>query len=701
MTFTPHHLISLLWTTFVVNTYATEIHAEPDAHLKIKACVTESSILIRWAPVDELSWLDGKKYGYVLEKYVVKDTSGWHDYPSKELPAGSVLFPAKPEKWTDYIRQSDYAAVIAQALYGERFSLEGNQSKGIARIINRAEELQQRFLTLVFMAEYDFQAALLAGWGWEDQQISDSCSYLYRVFINKPRRTSADTAVVWIETALRKSFSQPMPPEAVFGNRSVLLIWNYGTLSGEYHSYHVERAAFSVDEAENISETIPEERFFRITELPLTALTSMQEIFFTDSLEDNQTVYIYRIRGIDSFGREGPPSKSVKGVGMPAEICMPEIISGEFIGRNQVNLSWKLTCESPEEVVSFSIEGREELQDIDSPIVAYISPDAREWTFPVTRESDYWVLTAHTIRGEKRISLPFLVRQIDSIPPMIPENLLVQIDTIGIAHLSWSPNHENDLRGYRVFRSFTEGDEMSVLTPQILTKHEYMDTLSLKTINQKVYYAVSSVDFRYNESNLSPVFLALKPDKIPPAEPVFTDYKIGEEGQVTISWITDETDQATYYLLRKESGSMLDPVTVFIGDKKQQSHTDRLPRSGCYEYRVLAIDPANNISSSPTEMNICVQISKTILKVNNFTAYADRKNGYIELAWQRHPEAVAFRIYKSVQGKPGFLWKELSADITKILDEDLYPASTYRYDIILLTKDKRSCKPQSLTLKYE
>jgi hypothetical protein len=143
-----------------------------------KSFVTEAqAIKLRWAPANVKAWVDGKKYGYTVERYTVMVNKVWQDRPA-QLTVGIKFIPQPVEDWLEYIQLSDYAAVIAQAFYGEDFNLTTNVNSDIGSIINEANELEQRFATSVFMAEYDYRAAQMAGWAWTDTAARPSEKYL-------------------------------------------------------------------------------------------------------------------------------------------------------------------------------------------------------------------------------------------------------------------------------------------------------------------------------------------------------------------------------------------------------------------------------------------------------------------------------------------------------------------------------------------
>jgi len=85
---------------------------------------------------------------------------------------------------------------------------------------------------------------------------------------------------------------------------------------------------------------------------------------------------------------------------------------------------------------------------------------------------------------------------VDKIPPASPEGLQAFRSSEGVV-LSWLPNKENDLAGYRVYRA-REGEEKVLLTPELLQQVSFTDSVVEKNL---VYeYSITAVDTNQNES---------------------------------------------------------------------------------------------------------------------------------------------------------------------------------------------------------
>ncbi|PYS53052.1 MAG: hypothetical protein DMG13_14115 [Acidobacteria bacterium] len=96
---------------------------------------------------------------------------------------------------------------------------------------------------------------------------------------------------------------------------------------------------------------------------------------------------------------------------------------------------------------------------------------------------------------------PITVVAEDRTPPQAPSGLDVVLSDNG-AFLTWTPNPETDLAGYRVFRSEGADGEFKLTADRLITTNAFIDT----AYRSGLYYTVSAVDEFGNESARSVPF---------------------------------------------------------------------------------------------------------------------------------------------------------------------------------------------------
>ena len=107
-------------------------------------------------------------------------------------------------------------------------------------------------------------------------------------------------------------------------------------------------------------------------------------------------------------------------------------------------------------------------------------------------------------------SLPAIVTPRDTFPPATPQTVVAAVlpgeNDSPIVDLSWSINVENDLAGYRVYRSETRGERGQLLQAELVSSPAFRDS-SVES-GHRYWYSVTAVDRAGNESQVSEAVLA-------------------------------------------------------------------------------------------------------------------------------------------------------------------------------------------------
>src|SRR5690606_23446119 len=107
----------------------------------------------------------------------------------------------------------------------------------------------------------------------------------------------------------------------------------------------------------------------------------------------------------------------------------------------------------------------------------------------------------------------------DTVAPNPPTGLEGTIDSNGIVRLSWNPNSEADLDGYYVYFSNQEDHFFANLTGFPLKSPAYLDTITLKSFTEEIFYRVTAIDHLGHISKFSETLLLHKPDTLAPFPP--------------------------------------------------------------------------------------------------------------------------------------------------------------------------------------
>ncbi|WP_271785221.1 fibronectin type III domain-containing protein [Aquimarina algiphila] len=671
---------------------AQEEKAQQDA-IRVLVRALEGKVRLRWAPTSPSAWLKLNRYGYQIERFTVK-RNGVLLPPSQERKVVEHIVPQPLAQWKSIVDQNDYAAVLAQSLYGETFDVEGMGQGGLAQIINKSKEIEQRFSFALMAADMNFKAATMGGLGYEDTSIEKNVEYLYRIKSLVPGDLLAiEMGLVAIQTTPIEPLPSPIELFAVPDDKSVLLTWEYAMFKTIFTSYYVERSENGTD-------------FTRLGNTPLVNLNDTPEapskrMFYVDTLSKNNKTYYYRVKGISPFGEESPPSKVVAAKGVKKLSAVPHITTHEFDLTGGVIIAWEFAKEAEQEITGFELHWAIQEKGPYKTVQTAIASDVRKTVYTHPEPSNYFKITALGKNNQKTTSFPAFVQTIDSIPPAMPVGLTGTIDTLGIVQLEWEANTDSDILGYRVFRGHIEQEQVSQLTVSPIETTVFTDTVQIKSLNSKVFYQIVAVDKRFNMSEYSEKLALKKPDVVPPSSPVFKGYKVSQEG-VFLEWISSSSDDVDSHALYRQKTNAPEKgwQLLFQTDTITRYTDQNVAANTKYRYAIFARDQSGLQSLPSTPISVT---SKGVEQKNikGFSALADLDHNQVALSWRKMPNDVSeIWMYKSKKEGEPFLWRQLPPDVTTLEDTDVSPGNWYVYTIKVTSGSGSHPEVKSIEVYY-
>ena len=163
------------------------------------------------------------------------------------------------------------------------------------------------------------------------------------------------------------------------------------------------------------------------------------------------------------------------------------------------DIIWEFDDKSEDLINCFTILHSTDEKHYDI-LASDISSQSRKYHIEKINKHIYYKVEAKAKQGAYTQSLPILIQPIDSVPPAIPQGLKAHIDSLGAVHLSWDANHDADIYGIVFYRGQTKGEELIPITDVAIRETYYTDSVNINNLNDKVYYALTSLDERYNQS---------------------------------------------------------------------------------------------------------------------------------------------------------------------------------------------------------
>jgi uncharacterized protein len=657
------------------------------------AAVVKNNILLRWAPTTEQAWLALNKYGYVVERYTVTRDNKFLQKPERRTIKG-LIKPLPLKDWdTTILIKDDYAAVIAQTLYGERLEMimQDKDKGSIQSLVGTSTEKKQRFAMAMYAADHSFKAAQMAGLAWHDKNVKKNEKYLYRIYSPIPAsELKIDTAKVFIGLEDEKSLPKPSEILPEPGDKNVNLAWEFDNFREYYGSYYVERS----DDGGT--------SFHKIADRPVTKLTGTDEassngsIFYSDTLTNNETEYKYRIAGVTIFDEVGPYSDIVTVKGITKIETAPHITGAKNVADGKGILEWQVEDSVVKHFKYFELNSAVLAEGPYRVIKTNISTMERSVTLDsVSSDAAYLTLTAVAKEGENKVSMPYLLQAEDSMPPAIPQGLKGTIDSNGVVKLSWIDNTDKDIKGYKLYKSYVQGQELTPMIDTVCYNNNFSDTVQIKNLNSKIYYSIRAVDKRYNQSEYAPILVVTKPDVIPPTQPVFKEFNF-EDTAVVINWINSyDADLMFTKLLKKNLSSDANEWELVKQFEKNKNtvYIDRTCKGGdSYAYTLVSID-SSNLSSAPA-LPLTVQIPKAFDKsaIKKLEIEVDRDKRNITLTWSivTKQSVSQVELYRGTDKEKISLYKVLDANELTFVDDDLKINTKYQYGVRVVFEDGKT-----------
>ncbi|MBE0643518.1 MAG: hypothetical protein IH600_05525 [Bacteroidetes bacterium] len=681
----------LLLITCAMYLCGIPLHAQPEAPsdssgsgvMKLIAKERPDQITLRWGFAEYPIWKAAARTGIILERAELQGNPN-RDTPLEWKRLSAV--PIKPysmEEWKSRFQQEDsLAGAAVQTLYGQSVVTSSDPFGSIVEL-----HMQQQNLMGFALLLADLRADLATGLGMRfvDTDVQQGKGYFYRIFPAAPiPDIELDTVLVMAIARTTAPLPAIMSLRAEEGERQVVLRWDrFEHLERSYGGYIIEQ---SFDGGKN---------FTPRSDIPFMSVTRDGEaeqpvVEYSIHVERNYMPVVYRVRGTTAFGELSPPGVEITAMGRDKTAPkQPAIQPYEIVDDASVKLTWELRGDVDEDLDGFMIakgmspEGPFDLITDLLPKTERTYIDRNVNTMP----AHYYVVAAVDTAGNSRMSAPILALFPDSIPPAIPTGLRASIDSSGVLQLSWTANTEEDLQGYRVFYANDPSHEFQQLTTKISRDTSFVDTLTLKTLSEEVYYKVTALDYNFNHSPFSEMLTAKKPDIVPPSAPLIHSVEVKDDA-VEIAWHPSPTsDAASHVLVRRRTGTEGWVRLDSIGGREFRSYRDTAGGAFVrYEYAVYAYDddglrsPLSNVVVAQRGGRLSYDGVKEVI------GRYDDEQGKVVVQWSwEGDDAISFQVYRSDGTNPARLYRSVNAEDRRF--EEPTTSGTWKYAVKVLYPD--------------
>ena len=463
----------------------------------------------------------------------------------------------------------------------------------------RSREMQEenRRSLLLLYADFSPKVADVLGLRWEDREVEKGNRYLYRLTAMDPQDREKILVTLTRPIGLEdyKPVTKPRGFSAKAGDGEISFFW---LKEHRFSAYNLYRS----DEENGQYKKINTAPIIILTTTDKTGKEKVSDTLFKDSKVINGKTYWYYLEGVDAFGRKSIPTKKLSA--MPVDLTpplAPRALKTE-VKDTTVELSWE---KSPEEDAFGYYVYRG--QSYKGPFVRLTKETIptyytryKDKGLPLRATFWYYVTAVDISGNESGPSYTALANVVDRIPPADPKELKGKAEP-GKILLSWAPNKEEDLAGYRIFRSMEKKSKhYQLLNQEPSKKATFINELPKTASDNPFFFKIKAVDTSGNESGFSNVVKVKLPDVTPPIAPVFKTFQV-KEGMIELSWYPNtESDVAGYRLYRTKAGDESDKqvkLNKALIAKDERSFTDEgLVAGQKYIYELQAVDTSKNVS---------------------------------------------------------------------------------------------------------
>ncbi|GGC83980.1 hypothetical protein GCM10011508_09150 [Flavobacterium lutivivi] len=403
--------------------------------------------------------------------------------------------------------------------------------------------------------------------------------------------------------------------------------------------------------------------------------------------------YNYVIKGITFLNTESKPSNglnfSVK------DLTPPLAVKGTKAERkdNIVTISWIQT--NDKEVVGYNVLRSDDNGKFYKKITAQplkINDTKYNDRFEETVSGTfYYKIETIDSNGNSTTSNNVSILVPDHFPPSKPVDLISRVQP-GKILLSWKPNSEKDLAGYRIYRGLKDDDENEMLLLNVAPQKEanYTDIFNEKA-GTKFIYKVVAIDNSFNESPKSSLWVQL-PDVIAPQAPVLKEAVI-ENGKVNIKWDEVLTDKILGYDVYRIYNSKEEKITS--QPVKSNLFSDEVIKRGIIEYFIKAVDSAK-LESKPSN-KIAITTADDVANQLRLVINQDLRTKKLNLKIEgvKPDEVQEIKLFKKI-GKSGFVRTPFKLNPDVFLDEETAEGEIYEYYVEVITIDDAKLKSEKV-----
>jgi len=640
--------------------------------LVFKTHVDGGAVALRWTPSNYELWRTWHTSGYQLERHTIQSNNTTQ--PDLYFSPKRIM-PNEDTQLKTFINTHPSAQLVKSCLS------DNEKPQTASELIQQIDRNEQCYIYSMIALQKDYELTMAFGLGSIDSNVAPNTTYLYKLY--PIGGTSMDTQYCLVNTGLPSHQPSINNFKTSLKHNRIQMEWPAQLYQSSYFAYQIER---SIDSGQT---------FQSLSDLPILSSISDSNLlfptYFTDTVARYQQWLIYRIRGINYFGQLSLPSESDTLLAFYETSAYPSSVNIVFTKANNLQLTWKFNITEEANIKGFKLSVCDSSEGIYIPIDSMIiQASERSVNFYTSKANFYLRVNAITLNNELNPSLQTMAQQVDSFPPDAPQLSNYNIDSAGHFEMHWHKPKAIDCMAYRIYFSNTRTSEFAVATPHYFNDTFFNDTLDLDQLRDSVYYKLTSIDQRYNESLPTNTFAIAIPNKIPPAPPLI--YAIDNTiDAVKIKWHPSNSSGITHYRL-KIWNNTTQVETEKILCLQDTIYTDStLLESHLYSFTLYAKKQNNLWSISAQPITIKRPLNPWMPAIETVATALDSMRNRVDLFWQYSydQDVKHYRIIAYDANNKAHTIGNTESGITYFSYTYLKPYTMKKYTIIAYFKDGR------------
>ena len=635
----------------------------PADNVKAVSRFRNGTVELRWYPVSAAAWRKANQLGYSVKRMEMSDAGSRSG--AKEL---AVIKPYTAEEWRQKTNTNDE---LVKATMESVIPSTPVKGQGFA---DAQDEENAMFFAYSLATSFSGEAAKGAGLVFIDNNIEAGKEYVYSISIinGKGKKDEKDETLVFV-TDTRSAYESPAPQDLSVEEAEgvIKLSWNNTTNQDNFVGYDIERSGDGG------------RTFTKLNTTPfITVAEDADELLYNDSVK-NYIPYQYRIVGITPWADRSNPSVVVNAMGRDKTPASPPMNTRAKGDRNKIIVTWELPAAS-RDLQGFKVARGNKIEGPFNSISGdkLITPGLKMFADekPSPREPYYVVYSVDTA-GNYNSTFSVMASVYDSIAPAKPVAVNGTIDSTGVVQLNWKMGNDNDLVGYNIYVANGKDNVFRQLTGYPLNDSLFRDTVSMRSLTPEVYYKITAIDYNNNASAYSELVVLKRPDVIPPAAPLISDYAV-TGNKITLTMTGSSSDDIVDYKLNRTDAN--GSTTTLTTARELKTYTDETVVEGeSYSYILIATDAAKHqTASKPLQVTVLEQEIKE--GISKLTARANDKDKQVLLNWNglTDSKVSTLVLFRGFNGEEMKMYKKLYPDKESYVDNA--DAGKYQYAIKVL-----------------